>query len=262
MVLERIISLKTAMRQPAWMFIIGGVVSTICLVISYFIFQSSIGLFTTMLITIAMMPFMVNLIRYDEAREEEIKGIEKMNIFQRHKDVLKVYIAFFGGMILCMSLLYILFPQELVEKIFNDQISEINAIRGNVAFFGNAEKILVNNTGVLALSFVFSFLFGAGAVFILAWNASVLAAAIGIAAKSIGGVKGLPVAIMIFFPHGSLEILAYFIGALAGGLVSTVVMRKKSPKFWFVIKDGLQLMVVAGVLLVIAAVVESMAMGL
>jgi uncharacterized membrane protein SpoIIM required for sporulation len=262
MVLERLISLKTAVTQPAWMFIIGGVVSTICLVLSFFVFQTSVGLFTMLLITIAMTPFMLNLIRYEEAKEEEVKGIEKMNLFQRHRDILKVYIAFFTGMILSMSILYMLLPQALVEKVFNDQVSEINAIRGNLIFFDNFQKILINNAGVLFLSFIFSFLFGAGAVFILAWNASVLAAAIGIAAKTIGGVAGLPIAILTFFPHGSLEILAYFIGAVAGGLVSTVIMRKKSKKFWFVMNDSLHLMLVAAMFLVVAAIVESVAIGI
>jgi len=241
------------------MFVIGGVVSTICMLVAFFIFQTSVGLFTTILITIAMTPFMVNLIRFEEAREEEVQGIEKMNLLQRHKDILKVYTAFFAGMILSMSIIYIALPQMTVEKIFSDQISEINAIRGQIAFADTFQKIIINNTGVLFLSFVFSFLFGAGAVFILAWNASVLAAAIGIAAKSIGGIGGLPVAILVFFPHGSLEILAYFIGAVAGGLVSTVVMRKKAKKFWFVIYDSLQLMFVAAILLVVAAVVETVA---
>jgi len=162
-----------------------------------------------------------------------------------------------------MSLIYLILPENVVEKIFSDQIAEINAIRGQIIFFDNFQKIIVNNIGVLFLSFVFSFLFGAGAVFILAWNASVLAAAIGITAKTFGSaVVGLPVAILVFLPHGILEILAYFIGAVAGGLISTVIMRKNSKKFWFVISDGLQLMLVAAVLLVVAAIVESAAIVL
>lgn len=157
---------------------------------------------------------------------------------------------------------YMLLPQNVVESVFNDQVSEINAIRANIAFLAPFQKIVVNNFGVLFLSFLFSFLFGAGAVFILAWNASVLAAAIGIAAKQFGGVKGLPLAIAVFFPHGSLEILAYFIGGIAGGLVSTVVLRKHSKKFWFVIQDSLQLMIVAAILLVVAGFIETLSITL
>ena len=42
-----------------------------------------------------------------------------------------------------------------------------------------ASEIFINNMGVLFLCIIFSFLYGAGAIFILTWNASVIAAAIG-----------------------------------------------------------------------------------
>jgi len=257
MVLERLISMRMALRQPMWMLVTGALVSAICMAISVFIFQTSVGMFTTLLITIAMTPFMVNLVRYEEDREEQSQDIEKMNFLQRHRDILKVYSAFFVGITLTMVAAYLILPQTLVESIFHDQTTEISAIRGNVAFVDTFQKILLNNFGVLFLAFLLSFLFGAGAVFILVWNASVLATAIGIAAKEIGGVGGLPLAIFVFFPHGSLEILAYFIAGIAGGIISTVILRRRSKKFWFVIEDSFQLMAIAGVLLVVAAVVES-----
>lgn len=257
MVLERLISLRAAIKQPSWMFLIGGIVSVVSLFIAYFIFQTSVGMFTSLLVTIAMTPFMLNLIRYEEEKEEEEADITKMNFLQRHRTILKVYTAFFAGMILSLSLIYIFLPGATVEKIFSDQINQINAIRGSFLFGDTFTKIIANNIGVLLLAFLFSFLYGAGAVFILAWNASVLATAIGMGAKSYGGAAGLPLAVLTFFPHGSLEILAYFIGGIAGGLVSTVLTRKHSGKFWFIVKDGLQLMLVAGIILVIAGLIES-----
>ncbi|MFQ6120728.1 MAG: stage II sporulation protein M, partial [Methanosarcinales archaeon] len=130
---------------------------------------------------------------------------------------------------------------------------------GKFAFSDTFFKIVTNNIGVLILSFLFSFLFGAGAVFILAWNASILSAAIGMAAKSVGGLKGLPLAVMIFFPHGSLEILAYFIGGIAGGFVSVAITRRKSLGFWLVVKDSFKLMVVSILLLIIAGAIETIA---
>jgi len=241
------------------MFVIGAIISPICLFVSYFVFQNSIGIFTTLFITIAMTPFMVNLVRYEEDREEQLQDIEKMNFIQRHRDILIVYTAFFIGITLSMSIIYIVLPQNIVKIIFQDQMNEINAIRADVTFAENFQKIVVNNFGVLFLSFLFSFLFGAGAVFILSWNASILAAAIGdIAVKNFGGLIGLPVGIAVFFPHGSLEILAYFIAGIAGGLVSSVILRRHSKKFWFVIKDSLQLMIVATIFLIIAGVIESL----
>ena len=214
-------------------------------------------MFTSLLITIAMTPFMLNLISYEETKEEQ--NLAEMNFIQRHKVILKVYTAFFAGMIISLSLIYMFLPDTIVEKIFSDQISQINAIRGKFLFGDTFTKIVINNIGVLLLSFLFSFLYGAGAIFILSWNASVLSTAIGMAAKSYGGIHGLPLAVLTFFPHGSLEILAYFIGGIAGGLVSTVITKKHSGKFWFIVKDGLQLMAISAIILIIAGLIETLA---
>lgn len=261
MVLEKLVSLKTAINNPISMFIVGGLVSVICLFISFFVFQTSTGMFTSLLITIAMTPFMINLIRYDEETEEIMnRDVEKTNMFFRHRDILKVYAAFFAGMILSLSIIYLILPENISGVLFKDQSDEINRIRGKFTSFENFQTIVINNTGVLFLSFLFSFLFGAGAVFILAWNASVLSAAIGMSAKSIGGFKGLPLAIISYFPHGSLEILAYFIGGIAGGLISAAITRKKSPRFGFIVKDSLMLLAVSAVIIIIAGAIESIEM--
>jgi len=258
MVLERLISLRTAVRNPLAMMIVGGLVSLSCLIISFLVFSESVGVFTTFLITITMTPFMVNLLRWEEEEtEQEIAKRKDMNFLSRHKDVLMIYVAFFVGMILSLSLAYIALPSETVEQIFSDQINEINLIRGQFLSMGLFQRIVLNNISVLLISFLFSFLFGAGAIFILSWNASVLSTAIGLATKAIGGVHGFPLAVLVFFPHGSLEILAYFIGAIAGGIVSAAVARSRSKHFWDVVKDGLKLVAVAMVLLLIAGVIES-----
>ncbi len=258
MVLERLVSLKVAIKQPVWMFIIGGIISISCLTVSFLIFQNSVGLLANLLITIAMTPFMLNLIRYEEARDESLmKSRKDLNFVQRHGDILKIYTAFFCGMILTLSILYIILPESFSQKLFSDQINEITAIRGKMASPDTFFNIITNNVSVLLLSFLFSFLFGAGAVFILSWNAAVLATAIGTLAKEFGGIKALPMAILPFFPHGSLEILAYFIGGIAGGLVSVAVTRRKSLGFLFVVKDSLKLMAVSIVLLVFAGLLET-----
>lgn len=251
--------MRAAKRNPLLMFIVGDIVAVVCLIVSYVVFRESVGLFTTLLITIAMMPFMVDLMRKEEEETEQEIAQSEGNLLQRHRDVLVVYTAFFTGMIFALTMVYMFLPEPLVEQMFKDQITEIEIIRGNFLNLGIFEKIVINNISVLMLSFLFSFLFGAGAVFILAWNASVLSTAIGLAAKSLGGVAGLPVAVMVFFPHGSLEILAYFIGAIAGGLVSAAITRKSSPKFWTIVRDSLILVGVAIGLLVVAGVIETIA---
>ncbi len=258
MVIERLMSIKEAVNSPHWMFVVGGIVSVTCLVVSFLVFDTSIGMFFTFLVTIAMMPFMVKLNKYEEDQQEEwLKRRRDMNLFQRNADMLKIYTAFFAGMIVSLSIIYFLLPNAVVERLFDEQIAEINAIRGKVAFSDTFLKIVFNNLSVLMLSFFFSFLFGAGAVFILAWNASILSTAIGLLAKSIGGFKALPMAVLVFLPHGSLEIMAYFIGGIAGGLVSAVISRRHTAYFWPIVRDSLSLMVVSILLLMVGGFVES-----
>lgn len=263
MVLERIVSVREAIRHPLWMFVIGGIISVICLFISFIVFPDQVGLFTTILITFAMTPFMVNLMTYDEAlTEEEIAKKKEMNLLKRHQYILSVYTAFFIGMILSLSIIYMILPQPTVEKLFNDQINEINLIRGNILFADNFQKIILNNLGVLALTFVFSLLFGSGAIFILTWNASVLSTAIGLTAKAIGGLGGLPLAVLTYFPHGSLEILAYFIGGVAGGIISAAISRRHSKWLKIVLIDSAMLFGIAILLLIFGAAVESASISL
>jgi uncharacterized membrane protein SpoIIM required for sporulation len=258
MVLEKLVSVRSALKQPFWVFILGGVISVICLAISFLIFQTSVGLLSNFLITFAIMPFMLDFIRYEGSKmEQNEKELEKMNIFQRHRSVLLVYTAFFAGMVLAQSILYFMVPEAWSQKLFEDQLNQIKIIRGKATFGGTFENIILNNLGVLFLSFVFSFLFGAGAIFILSWNSSVLSAAIGMSAKSIGGFKGVPLAILGFFPHGSLEILAYFIGGIAGGLVSVAFTKRNTEKFNFIIRDSFELIMGSVVLLVVAGIIET-----
>jgi len=258
MVLERLISFRTALRSPLSMFVVGGLIALACLVVSFIVFSESVGMFTTILITMSMTPFMVNLLYHEEDEtEDELAESVKRGFMEMHGDIIKIYTAFFLGMVMALSITFILLPEAVVNQVFADQINEINIIRGGFISMNMFERILINNVGVLLISFMFSFLFGSGAIFILSWNASVLSAAIGLAAKSIGGMRGFPLAVMMFFPHGSLEILAYFIGAIAGGLVSAAITRKKSKQFWPIVGNSLRLIGIAMVFLVFAGLIES-----
>ncbi len=265
MVLERILSPKTAQEHASIVLLAGGVVSVVSVLVAYFVFagssfESSIGIFVPFFITMAILPFMLSLESYDEAKEENLLDAgKKLNIFQRHKTIIKVFIAFFLGVIISLSIIYMMLPEKVVGKLFNVQTEEINRIRGAATLGGTFSRILRNNVQVLMLSFVFSFVFGAGAIYILAWNSSVLAAAIGITAKGVGGVAGVPLAVLQYFPHGSLEFLAYFIGAIAGGIVSVAITRRRHKHLLYILEDSFKLLVIAFGILVVAALIEGFA---
>ena len=255
MVLERLIGTKELLKDPLKAFFLGIIISLISLFIAYTVFPKTTGLFTVILITMASIPLINRMLRYEEYEDE--KMMETHTFFQRYGDVILAYVTFFSGMIIAMSLSFVILPDQVAETVFDEQINEINIIRGKFTFGSKFFEILMNNISVLMLSFLFSFLFGSGAIFILGWNASVLSAAIGLLAKASGGVKAVPSAVLMFLPHGSFEIGAYFIGAIAGGLVSAAVMRKRSLKFWHVVRDSMKLLILSFIFLLLGAVIET-----
>jgi len=258
MVLEKLVSVKEAVKKPWSVFILGAVVSVTSLMVSYVLFPQSIGLFTTFVITICITPFIYNLIKYSEARSEElIKSGKELNLLARHRDATIVFASFFTGVVVAFTLLYLFLPEDISNKLFQDQVTTITLIRGGATFASTFEKIVANNIGVLTLTFIISFLYGSGAVFILAWNASILGTVLGMTAKSIGGLSGLPIAVLIFCPHGSLEMLAYVIGGIGGGIASAAITRRKTELMPQMLKDSFKLFFIAVILLLLAGIIET-----
>jgi uncharacterized membrane protein SpoIIM required for sporulation len=58
--------------------------------------------------------------------------------------------------------------------------------------------------------------------------------------------------------HGIPEIGAYFVGALAGGIVSVAIIRKdlRGERSWKILQDSLILVIIAVLILVVAALME------
>jgi hypothetical protein len=311
MVLESLVSLKEGIKNPWSVFYLSAIVSIVSFVISFLVFKQDVGLYSVILTTFGLTPFMTKLNLY-EARKSLLK--EKKDItdflffyargkksiwrvagitaipfiiavilFQSlemmllilvlyfgvfllfsliflsfYREVIMSFVAIFAGMTLVFSLLYLLLPSEIAEKSFQTQINEIKAIRGYFWFGGTFQTILINNIGVLFLSFIFSLIYGSGAIFILAWNASILATAASMLAKSLGGAYKLPIALLSYMPHGSLEIVAYFLAAIAGGIASYHLTRSKEIKVF--LEDCLFLLALGMVFLLLGAIVETASM--
>ena len=108
----------------------------------------------------------------------------------------------------------------------------------------------------MIFTLIFSLIFGAGAIFVLIWNASVIAAAIGIFSKY--QLADIPLGIARYMIHGFPEIAAYFITALAGGIFGVGAIRNgiRSRTFLRIAENTAVLLFIAIVILIIAAVIE------
>ncbi len=275
MVLEDLITTEKAERHPLELFFIGFIYASVAILLSVWIFKQYSSLVMVFLTVVAAIPLMYNTLKYEE-KEDTMIPTERGRL-REHSRVISFLVFLFLGMLIAFSFWYVVLPANLIELMFKSQIetiSSINAkITGNMLSQSNIfVQILLNNVKVLLFTIFFAFFYGAGALFILTWNASVIAAAIGTFIRNniasyanyIGWMKGwayfnvFSAGLMRYLIHGIPEITAYFIGGLAGGIISVAMINHdlESKNFKCVMLDSLSLIIVAISILVIAGLIE------
>lgn len=123
-------------------------------------------------------------------------------------------------------------------------------------------SILKNNVLVLLACLLLSFIYGAGSILFLAWNASAWGIAIGYSAQSAltqNPFIGFFQTLLPILPHMLTEAASYFSAAIVGGVVSKAVIREKlfSKKFYHIVTDALIFLVLGFILVVLAAYLEA-----
>jgi uncharacterized membrane protein SpoIIM required for sporulation len=267
MVLESMINPKNAEDKPWHVFIIAIVYTFIAVFFAYYLFPSEVSMLSVALVTIIFVPFFQRLFSIEE-KKEDLAASRRLrgNLWQRHAKLIYVFSAFFLGVIVAMSFVFIFFGSDL----FSLQSQTINSFSSGAAVGdGNFSRFFVNNTQVMVIVYILSLLFGAGSVFILSWNASVIAVYVGMFSKSLisqgygiqaAYIFGVPAGLGSIALHGVPEVLAYFVAGLAGGILSVGLIREKlgSRNFQLIVKDSLKLFVIAEVLIFIAALIEAL----
>ena len=282
---ELLINPKRAEKKPWQMFLVGFVYALASSLMAYFFFGTdpTLSKYTSIFIltfcVIFSLPYVYYTIKTEEKRDLEEQ--EELSLIKEHSHAIFSFLWLFLGFIVAFSLVYIFLPHgEVLFKAqietfcyinrpenFNTCIQQYGLVAGDSGLTGNAVmgvgerllSILANNLKVLMITLIFSLIFGAGAIFILAWSATVIASAIGIFVKS--DITQLPFGVLRYMIHGLPEIAAYFIGALAGGILSISLIRlirqdMDTNKFWEIIEDVLTLIIVAMVILLLAALIE------
>jgi uncharacterized membrane protein SpoIIM required for sporulation len=275
MVLESLISSFSAEKHPWEMFFIGLLYSSVAIFISLQIFENMAGLVSVFLTVMAAIPIVYSTIKLEE--KKDALGYGEMTLLKEHSKALASFMFLFLGMTIAFTLWYIFLPVDMVHNLFSVQIDTIKSINSNVtgALMSNEffVKVLSNNLRVLVFCILFSFFYGAGAIFILTWNASVISVAMGsffrnnisLYAGAIGMQKLagyfhiFSISIFRYMVHGIPEILAYFIGGLAGGIISVAVIRHdlRDKSFRKIVFDSTSLVAISVVFLVIAALCEA-----
>ncbi|MFH1521941.1 MAG: stage II sporulation protein M [archaeon] len=283
--IELLMKPKRAERRPWEMFFVGLFWASISLLFVTFVFgkdsilKEGSGLLVVIFTVISCLPFMYYIIKLEEGKDVEIS--DSGRLIKEHSRAIRAMMWMFLGFVIAFSFWYIVsfqigpFVFDIDQgQTFNFQIKTFCAINspsnydycieqhgipvatGAATKSSSTLRIFANNIYVLIFTILFSLVFGAGAIFILVWNASVIAAAIGIFAK--GSLTNLPVGVLRYMIHGIPEISAYFVGALAGGIISVAVIRKdlRGEGTWRILQDSLLMVIIAIGILIVAALME------
>lgn len=275
MVVESLLNPFKAEKNPWKMFFIGFLYTSVGIFISLWIFRDQASLVMVFLITMAALPIFYNTMKLEESKDMIMN--RETAILKEHNKAISFFMYMFVGITLACALWYTLLPTSTINSLFDKQTGTIQTINNQVSAdviqsLDIFSKIFFNNFKVLAFSILFSFVYGAGAIFILAWNATVIGAAIGnfIRANissytsSLGLLEAgnyfhvVSFGLLKYSIHGIPEIVAYFYGGLAGGILSVALIRKhfKTQKFPTIMKDFSELILIAISFLIAAAFLE------
>jgi len=242
MVLESILNPLKIREHPLEFSLIGFVTTIISFYLSFLVFLDGAPFLALILIMFGALPTLYVGLQNEHAMELYLKS--EWGILKKHGQYITMIGSYFLGVFLAFALLVVINPVSVNEVMFEPQVKAVNGlnsdINGQITSKQKTSFILLNNMRVLLFTICFSFLYGAGAIFIITWNISTVGMATGAALlkniaifNSVGlSASNLPLMVgavthpfLRYMVHGVPELLGYFVGGLAGALISKAVIH-------------------------------------
>lgn len=261
MVFEQIYSAKWIEQKGIYAFILGLTYSIIGIASAMLIFPSDPGLPAVAFISLLILPSLNKLLSLEENKIAKDRRIRFLKVWHEHKDIIKVFALMFAGVFISFALFALVWPNVATEAVFRQQAR----ILGSAASPAEFSSMLLNNLKVLIFCLVFSFGYGAGAVFLLTWNASVWGTLFALLAKGAAASSGrnpiiyFLLIIIAVLPHMVLEVGSYFLAEVAGGIVSKAAVRERfmSQRFKMIVKDSFYVFIMSLIVLLLAVIFET-----
>jgi len=268
--LESILNFREVEKSPYLTFVWALLIATVGILFSTQLFYrvqisgvsfNLTGMFSVIFTIIPSVYFLTTVIKKEEQMEEEaVRKHYQQGFYARHERDILLFLFYFLGVTFAFAVWAFILPTDFFQvqliKIHEIRAAMSGAVTGEVikGSFSSFMAILTNNLEVMVFAFIFSLLFGAGAVFIIVWNASILGTAIGDLSKS---VFEIPVVAFSFLPHGIPEIIGYLCAGLAGGLISAAILRCRSTDVLkLIFFDSIKILLLGTFFILIAAGIE------
>jgi len=277
MVLERLVPENFAEKKLWYAFFFGILYSIIGIIIASLLFPADPSLVAVAFTAILLIPTIRKLYSIEERQLKAERKFSFKALWKDENDFIKFYLLIVLGIFIVYSISALILPSFQINSLFREQLE----LRGAGAVDGKAISIggmafsqnlfwslIANNVIVLAACVIMSFLTGDGAIFLLTWNASLWGTIFGVTARNAGFVSNqhplilLGLILLIVLPHAFLEMFAYILGAISGGLMSSDIElepgESKSDqyqgRFW---KAAFWILIIAVIVVIIGALVET-----
>lgn len=277
MIIREIYDATKAEKRKLRMFLLGALFVLVASPLAYFFGGLHASIISVILTSIFVIPLFYKIIKLEE--KKDIKEKSELKLLKEHTKAIRALILLFIGMVFGFAIVFLVTPADNINVLFDSQLNTLQNIQESLPTGMVVDEssstfnfIFFNNLRVLILSILFSFFLGAGAIFILTWNAAIIGVAIGsfirpklILANELLGAERLvsyfqtiSTGFLMYSLHGVVEIAAYFVAALAGGIISVAIIRKdfRSAKFESIVYDVTILFILSVFLLLIAALLE------
>lgn len=244
----------------------GVFFTIISFITSYLLFRTTrsfVGVGTILFTVVLSLPIVVKFL--------ESTGIEERSFFSKMRHLFNFYIYFFIGSFVVFFLISLAVPSHILsaEQLYGTA-TKLLPQKAGLPFPPVNENMLAagifkNNLYVMAISFILSLLYGAGSLFLLTLNASIFASALSnfiretaVSTGSINLFVLFSCNMGIMFFHMIPEVIAYFLAAIGGGILSVASMKETmfSKGFFETLKYSLVIFTAAVIVLVIAAAIE------
>jgi len=268
MVVERLFEKYWKKNVPTFSLILGVVYTIVAYVTSFLLFKPFIGLATILFTVILALPAVIKL--FDSQYEQEKN--EGTNFVEKHRTIINFYVYFFIGCFLVFFLIALVKPshvfslEDLTGKSVTGKATDSHSFQLPTAKQNSLIlSVFRNNVYVMVIAFLLSLFYGSGSLFLITFNGSIFAAALVQAIRlkipHLGFLftfSFIGCNLGIMFLHLIPEVGAYFLAAIAGGVLSNAVLKEnwESDNFTRAMKNVLFLVGIAILVLLIAAIIE------
>ncbi len=258
MVLEQFLDRRIVVRHVPFVFILSALYVFVAYAVQR-LFYTGQSLATVLLVTILLVPSLHHLI----VIEEKIERTGSSHFWRRHRTIIKCYVGAFLGLLAGFFVLGFTNAQSLdyqITQLEQDHLRPevISSFTGQpyTPEITTAIALFSHNVKFLLIGFILSIFYGAGAIFIVTYNASFFAAFVVELFNKFAAATQLS---LIALTHMLPESTGYVLTAMAGASLSRALIHEKlaGQEFRNVLRNCVILIAFAIAFILLAAFIET-----